>query len=178
VAGILYANRIEVIDAAIYSRQPVDAGEEAEALDIFRVRDGLGRAVMDEGRWKKVRQDLEAVLSGQAKTEALVAARPRGDSIAAWLTPAVPSEVKMDNDVSRDFTVVEVITEDRPGVLYAITRTLFNEGLDIHRSKIATEANRAIDVFYVRDKANLVKITDPERMTRLKSRLLHLLAER
>ncbi|HVZ86592.1 MAG TPA: [protein-PII] uridylyltransferase [Polyangia bacterium] len=178
MAGVLYANRIEVIDAAIYSRQPVDAGEEAEALDIFRVRDGLGRAVMDEGRWKKVRHDLDAILSGSIRTEALVAARPRGDSIAAWLTPAVPSEVKMDNDVSRDFTVVEIITEDRPGVLYAITRTLFNEALDIHRSKIATEANRAIDVFYVRDKANLVKITDPERMTRLKSRLLDLLADR
>jgi hypothetical protein len=30
----------------------------------------------------------------------------------------------------------------------------------------------------VRDKANLVKITDPERMARLKSRLLDLLADR
>jgi [protein-PII] uridylyltransferase len=178
VAGVLYANRIEVVDAAIYSRQPVDAREEAEALDVFRVRDGLGRPVMDEGRWKKVRADLEAVLSGKVKGEALVAARPRGDSIAAWLTPAVPTEVKLDNDVSRDFTVVEVITEDRPGVLYAITRALFNEGLDIHRSKIATEANRAIDVFYVRDKANLVKITDPERMVRFKSALQSLLAGR
>lgn len=59
-----------------------------------------------------------------------------------------------------------------------MTRTLYDENLDIHRSKIATEANRAIDVFYVRDKANLVKITDPERMVRLKSRLLDLLADR
>ena len=82
VAGVLYANRIEVVDAAIYSRQPVDAGEEAEALDVFRVRDGMRRPVMDEGRWKKVREDLEAVLSGKVTGEALVAARPRGDSIA------------------------------------------------------------------------------------------------
>ncbi|HEX3903156.1 MAG TPA: [protein-PII] uridylyltransferase [Polyangia bacterium] len=178
VAGVLYANRIEVVDAAIYSRQPIDPGEEAEALDIFRVRDGMRRPVMDEGRWKKVREDLEAVLTGKVKGEALVAARPRGDSIAAWRTPAVPTEVKIDNDVSRDFTVLEIVTEDRAGVLYAMTRTLFNESLDIHRSKIATEANRAIDVFYVRDKANLVKITDPERMVRLKTTLLDLLAER
>ncbi len=178
VAGVLYANRIEVVDAAIYSRQPVDPDEEAEALDVFRVRDGMRRPVMDEGRWKKVRDDLENVLSGKAKTAALVAARPRGDSIAAWRTPAVPTEVKLDNDVSRDFTVLEIVTEDRPGVLYQMTRTLFDENLDIHRSKIATEANRAIDVFYVRDKANLVKITDPERMVRLKSRLLDLLADR
>ena len=108
---------------------------------------------MDEGQWRRSREDLEAVLSGKVKVEALVAARPSGDSIAAWRTPAVPTELKIDNERSRDFTVVEVITEDRPGVLYAITRTLFDEGLDIHRSKIATEANRAVDVFYLRDKA-------------------------
>jgi [protein-PII] uridylyltransferase len=178
VAGVLYANRIEVVDAAIYSRQPVEAGEPAEALDVFRVRDGLGRPVTDEARWKKVRDDLESVLSGQVLAEALVAARPRGDSIAAWRTPAVPTELKLDNDVSRDFTVVEIVTEDRPGTLYAIARTLFVEGLDIHRSKIASEANRAIDVFYVRDRATMEKITDPARMARLRSRLLDLLAQR
>lgn len=70
----------------------------------------MRRPVMDEGRWKKVREDLENVLSGKATTAALVAARPRGDSIAAWRTPAVPTEVKIDNDVSRDFTVLEIVT--------------------------------------------------------------------
>ena len=88
----------------------------------------------------------------------------------------MPTELKLDNDVSRDFTVVEIVTEDRPGVLYAIARTLFTEGLDIHRSKIATEANRAIDVFYVRDKASMEKITDPARQADLRETLLALLA--
>jgi [protein-PII] uridylyltransferase len=178
VAAVLYANRIEVVDAAIYSRQPVDPREEAEALDIFRVRDAMGRAVTDEPRWKKVREDLESVLSGKITGEALVGSRPRTESVAAWRTPAVPTELKIENDVSRDFTVLEVVTEDKPGTLYAISRTLFVEGLDIHRSKIATEANRAIDVFYVRDKATLVKITDPARQAQLKRRLLELLARR
>jgi [protein-PII] uridylyltransferase len=178
VAGVLYANRIEVVDAAIYSRHPVDPGEVAEALDVFRVRDSVGRPVTNEARWTKVRDDLEAVLSGQVKAETLVAARPRADPIAAWRTPAVPTEIKLDNDVTRDFTVLEIVTEDRPGTLYAIGRTLYMDGLDIHRSKIASEANRAIDVFYVRDKATMEKITDPARMTRLTSRLLDLLSRR
>ena len=104
--------------------------------------------------------------------ETLVASRPKSDSVAAWRTPEVPTELKIDNDVSRNFTVVEVITEDRPGVLYAITRTLFASGLDIHRSKIATEANRAVDVFYVRDKATGDKITDSARTAALRESLL------
>lgn len=178
VAGVLYANRIEVVDAAIYSRQAADRGERAEALDIFRVRDGLGNAVTDDARWKKVREDLEAVLSGALPIERLVASRPSGDSVAAWRTPVVPTELKVDNGVSRDFTVVEVITEDRPGVLYAIARTLFAQGLDIHRSKIATEANRAIDVFYVRDKASAEKILDPDRLAALRRALLESLPRR
>ena len=172
VTGVLHANRIDVVDAAIYSRESVDAAEPAEALDVFRVRDGMGRAVTDEVRWRKIRDDLEAVLSGKIKVETLVASRPRTDSVAAWRTPEVPTELKIDNEVSRDFTVVEVITEDRAGVLYAITRTLFAQGLDIHRSKIATEANRAVDVFYVRDKASGEKITLPARRDALRAALL------
>ena len=128
--------------------------------------------VLDEGRWRKVRQELEAVLSGKMKLTDLVATRPKTESVVAWKTPAVPTELKVDNGVSRDFTVVEVITEDRPGVLYAITRTLAAEGLDIHRSKIATEANRAIDVFYVRDKATGAKIMDTDRIEALRAALL------
>jgi [protein-PII] uridylyltransferase len=172
VAGVLYANRIEVVDAAIYSRAAADPKDPAEALDIFRVRDSLGRAVTDDGRWRKVRLELEAVLSGKIKVTDLVASRPQGESVVAWKTPAVPTELKVDNGVSRDFTVVEVIAEDRPGVLYAITGTLAAQGLDIHRSKIATEANRVIDVFYVRDKATGEKVTDSGRLEGLRAALL------
>jgi len=171
VTGVLHANRIDVVDAAIYSRESSQPGEPAEALDVFRVRDSMGRAVTDEVRWRKIREDLEAVLSGRVKVETLVASRPRTDSVAAWKTPEVPTEVKIDNEVSRDFTVVEVITEDRPGVLYAITRTLFTQGLDIHRSKIATEANRAVDVFYVRGNATGAKVTDEARREALRAAL-------
>jgi [protein-PII] uridylyltransferase len=171
VTGVLHANRIDVVDAAIYSRESGDPGQPGDALDVFRVRDSLGRAVTDEVRWRKIREDLEAVLSGRIKAQTLVASRPKTDSVAAWRTPEVPTELKIDNDVSRDFTVVEVITEDRAGVLYAITRTLFDQGLDIHRSKIATEANRAVDVFYVRDKASGEKVTHPARIAALRAAL-------
>ncbi|MEA2700983.1 MAG: [protein-PII] uridylyltransferase, partial [Myxococcales bacterium] len=171
VAGVLHANRLDVVDAAIYSRKATVPDQTAEALDIFRVRDSIGNAVTDENRWQKIRADLEAVVSGKVKVETLVASRPRSDSVAAWRTPEVPTEVKIDNQVSRGFTVVEVISEDRPGLLYAITRTLFASGLDIHRSKIATEANRAVDVFYVRDKASGEKITDSDRSQALREAL-------
>jgi [protein-PII] uridylyltransferase len=164
VAGVLHANRIEVVDAAIYCRDS-SSGGPGEALDVFRVRDSYGRSVTDESKWKKIRQDLEVVLSGKVRVEVLVSTRARSGTVASWKTPEVPTEVRVDNQGSRDFTVLELITGDRPGVLYAIARTLFMQGLDIHRSKIATEANRVVDTFYLRDKATGEKVTDPVRIS-------------
>ena len=86
VAGVLYANRIEVVDAAIYSRQPADKSESREALDVFRVQDSMARPVTAEARWTKVREDLESVVSGRIKAEILVAGRPRTESVASWKT--------------------------------------------------------------------------------------------
>jgi [protein-PII] uridylyltransferase len=57
----------------------------------------------------------------------------------------------VDNAVSQEFSVIDVYTQDRLGVLYTITRTLAQLKLDIQLSKVATEASRVADVFYVRE---------------------------
>jgi [protein-PII] uridylyltransferase len=171
VAGVLHANRINIVDAAIYSRVST-SDQGAEALDIFRVRDSYGHLVTDEARWAKIRADLEMVISGKVEVGTLLSGRTRGDSITTWKVPEVPTEIKIDNQGSRNFTIIEVITGDYPGVLYTIARTLFDQGLDIHRSKIATEANRVVDTFYLRDRASGQKVTDPTITTQLREALL------
>jgi len=75
------------------------------------------------------------------------------------VVPAVRTEIEVDNEVSAGFSVIDVYTQDRLGVLYSITQTLADLGLDIHLSKIATEASRVADVFYVREQAG-GKLTD------------------
>ena len=69
------------------------------------------------------------------------------------MTPPVRTEIEVDNDVSSDFSVLDVYTQDRPGVLYAITQTLAEAALDIHLSKVSTEGVRVADVFYVQTAA-------------------------
>jgi [protein-PII] uridylyltransferase len=166
--GVLFANRIDILDAAIYSREPTTKGGRGEALDIFRISRGPEGAVTDPARIDAIRRDLEAVLEGRTTVEALVASRPVGPSLYARAKPEVPStEVKIDNDISRDFTVIDVFTEDRPGVLYNIARTLHEQGLDIHRSKVGVEADRVADIFYVRDNATNQKILEPRRLEEL-----------
>ena len=90
LTGVLFANRIDILDAAIYSREAVGHGDKGEALDIFRVRRPPDGAVTDEGRLAAIRRDLEAVLEGRFTVEKLVASRPVGPSLYERAKPEVP----------------------------------------------------------------------------------------
>ena len=59
----------------------------------------------------------------------------------------VATEVTIDNRSSEQFTVIDVFTQDRVGLLFAITHTLFNLGMLIHLARISTNADQALDVF-------------------------------
>ena len=60
-----------------------------------------------------------------------------------------PTEVRIDNSLSADFTIVEVFTFDRTGLLYALARKLHDLGLVIRHAKIGTYLDQVVDVFYV-----------------------------
>ena len=59
--------------------------------------------------------------------------------------------VEVRNDASDFATVIEVGAPDRLGLLYDVTRTFADEGLDVHLAKVATYEDRVVDAFYVRD---------------------------
>ncbi len=168
VAGVFFANRIDILDAAIYSREAVTGRDQGEALDVFRIRKEPDGAVTDKHRIASIQADLEAVLAGRATVDALLARRPRTLSIIDRAKPEVPpTEVRVDNEISPVFTVLDVFTEDKPGVLYTITRTLAEHGLDIHRSRVGVAGDRVADIFYLRDIATGGKLTDPARLNAL-----------
>ena len=86
------------------------------------------------------------------------------------------TEVTVDNRSSEQFTVIDVFTQDRVGLLFTITHTLFRLGLLIHLARISTNADQALDVFYVSDREGR-KLTDLAVMRELRETLLLKLAE-
>jgi [protein-PII] uridylyltransferase len=78
--------------------------------------------------------------------------------------------VKFENELSDDFTIIDVFASDSPGLLFRITRALSREGLVIGRGRISTEADRAIDSFYVVDKSGK-KITAAGRLNGIRQTL-------
>src|SRR5262249_14443480 len=141
------------------------------ALDVFTVRDRGGRPIpAADPRWQRVDEDLARVLGGEEPAADLGERRRGKGGLPRPVTPEGPTEVEIDNDISQHYTVIDVFTHDRPGVLYAITRTLTELGLDIALSKVATEAERVADIFYVS------KTSDPERLAAIAERLRAALA--
>jgi [protein-PII] uridylyltransferase len=63
----------------------------------------------------------------------------------------VNTSITFDNDGSEIYTIIEVDTRDRPGLLYDLTRTLANANVYIASAVIATYGEQVVDTFYVKD---------------------------
>jgi [protein-PII] uridylyltransferase len=61
----------------------------------------------------------------------------------------VSTEIAVDQSASRQHSVIEVLTKDKPGLLFTIAQALHDVGLSIALAKVSTEGTRATDVFYV-----------------------------
>jgi [protein-PII] uridylyltransferase len=88
------------------------------------------------------------------------------------LTPQF-TEVRIDNYLSENFTIVEVFTFDRPGLLYALARKLHDIGLVIRHAKIGTYIDQVVDVFYVTARENGQKIYDEGYLNHIKYEMYH-----
>jgi [protein-PII] uridylyltransferase len=89
--------------------------------------------------------------------------------------PLPQNKVKIDNKTSEKYTIVEVSTHDRLGILYKLTKALIEMNTRLRRAIITTEGNRVIDTFYITD-IDYKKITDEEFLRKLKENLLSVIS--
>jgi [protein-PII] uridylyltransferase len=82
----------------------------------------------------------------------------------------IPTVVTLDNATSDTRTIIDMQAEDRPGLLYDISRTLAALYVNVHLAKISTEKGAAIDSFYVTDHIG-AKILSPEREKAIQQKL-------
>ncbi len=167
IAGALTANNLNILSARITTRNT------GVAIDVFRVSHlmGANSMAMEDDRWRRVERDLDQVIVGRQDIAALVATANQVQTAGRKFTRHVATEVAVDNRSSEQFTVIDVFTQDRIGLLFAITHTLFKLGLRIHLARISTNADQALDVFYVSDRDGN-KIVELDRMRELKARLV------
>ena len=161
-AGAIAMSGGSIVDAKVFTTT------DGFALDVFSVQDAEGEAFSDTERLARLRQTITRTLRGEIwpKRE-LMARRPLKSKASAF---KVRPKVLFDNEASRLATVVEVECLDRVGLLYDVTQALFESGLSITTSMVATYGEKAVDVFYVRDGFGH-KIIHPERLASIEKRL-------
>lgn len=168
--GVLLAHGMNILTASI------NTSRSGLALDIFRLSHGdpsrgdQAEAVQREERWERIIVSLNRVLTDELDVEQLVASSQRETVLTKKFVPRVATEIEIDNEVSDHFTVLDVYTQDRVGILFAITNTLFHLGLSIHIAKITTNVDQVLDVFYVTDAAGK-KIVDQVRLEHIQAEL-------
>jgi [protein-PII] uridylyltransferase len=156
IAGCLALEGLSILTANVFTT------EDGVAVDLFDV-EGIFEPDVREETWRALRGLLRKAIEGRVSLDHKV---PEKRDRYPGPRRAVPITVAVDNDASDFFTIVEVGTADRIGLLYEITRTLAELELDVHLAKIATYADRVVDAFYVRDSVGR-KIVDDDRVAEI-----------
>jgi [protein-PII] uridylyltransferase len=157
IAGCLALVGLSILTAQVFTTV------DGTAVDIFEVEGAFEPDVPDD-RWRELDSTLGAVIEGRIALDRRVA-----DKRARY--PAAPSHsvsVTVDNGASDFATVIEVGGPDRIGLLHDITGALADLRLDVRVAKVATYADRVVDVFYVRDAVG-AKVTDAAQIAEIEA---------
>jgi [protein-PII] uridylyltransferase len=156
IAGVLAAKGLQTLDAQILTLA------DGMVVDVFRVQDPDCPDGPPPSRTRDVSESIVAVLEGRRPVEALLQEATRFGQSRHGVPLREPTVVQVDNDSSERFTIIDVFADDRQGLLYVITRAIFDIGLSVHAARISTRLDQVVDVFYATDQAG-GKIDDPGR---------------
>ncbi len=162
IAGSFAVVPLNILSADIYTR-----GDNV-VLDIFRVCDTRFRAVTDARDQALVESTLRSALTDAEFDFAPLLDRARG-SVPRLSRHGLdfPTRVTVENKAHPIYTLVQVQTPDRLGLLYDVLTAFGQENVSIALSRISTEKGAAIDTFYVADHNTRGKITDSARIAAL-----------
>ncbi len=142
IAGALALVGANVVDARTYT------SKDGYATAVFWLQDHDG-APFEEAKLPRLRSMIEKILGGEVKATDALASRDRIKKRERAFR--VPTSITFDNEGSDIYTIIEVETRDRPGLLYDLTRAMASANVYIASALIATYGAQAVDTFYVKD---------------------------
>jgi [protein-PII] uridylyltransferase len=166
IAGSFSVVPLNILSADIFPR------EDHTVLGVFRVCDTKGRAVTDERELNLVEDTARQAFETEHFEFAPFLERARRKMQprrAADLE--FPTGIAVDNNAHPTYTLIQIETPDRVGLLYDLLTAIGEEAVNIVLSRISTQKGAAVDTFYVTDGSGRSKITDPNRIDRLQRRL-------
>ena len=142
LAGALALVGANVVDARTYTTK------DGYATSVFWVQDSES-AQYEKSRLARLRTMINKTLKGEVVARDALKYRDKIKKRERDFK--VPTVITFDNTGSDIYTIIEVDTRDRPGLLFELTKTLSNSNIYIASAVIATYGEQAVDVFYVKD---------------------------
>lgn len=165
MAGVLAAWGMNIVTADAFSNA------KNVVVDNFRFTDTFRTLELNVSEHAAFVASVHDVMAGKIPVEKLLAARRRGRRKAP-LTE-VETRIDFDDEASSHSTLLQIVAQDMPGLLRAVSQTIAAMGCNIEVALIDTEGETAIDVFYVTRAA--MKL-DVEQQTVLRDELLKAIA--
>jgi len=142
LAGALALVGANVVDARTYT------SKDGYATAAFWVQDSDGTPY-EASRLTRLRTMIERTLRGEVVARDAIKEKDKFKKREKAFN--VATNISFDNDGSEIYTIIEVDTRDRPGLLFDLTRTLANLNIYIASAVIATYGEQVVDTFYVKD---------------------------
>jgi [protein-PII] uridylyltransferase len=159
LAGAFSSFGLDILKAEAF------ANAKGLVLDTFVFADPRRTLELNPSEADRLQELIRKVATGKQDVQKLLKNRPQPDSRRV----AEPPSVEFDSDACDTATLVEIIAEDRPGLLHNLATVFSSAACNIDVVLIDTKGKRAIDVFYVAHQG--AKLT-PETQATLKERLL------
>jgi [protein-PII] uridylyltransferase len=167
LAGALALVGANVVDARTYT------SKDGYATAVFWVQDAEGKPY-EISRLPRLRGMIEKTLKGEVLAREALADRDKVKKRDREFR--FPTHITFDNEGSEIYTIIEVDTRDRPGLLFDLTRTLATNTIYIASAVIATYGAQVVDTFYVKDMFGL-KLHQKHRQDALEKKLRQAIAE-
>lgn len=141
LAGTLSSFGMNILKAEAFANQ------KGDVLDTFSFADPMRTLELNPAETDRLKSMIRRAVLGKEDVQRLLRgrAKPAAPSKRAEVKPTVA----FDGEASESATLVEIVAEDRPGLLYDLASTISSAGCSIDVVLIDTEAHKALDVFYI-----------------------------
>lgn len=145
ICGSISISDCNIHDASIFTRK------DGIIIDTFRITDFVSQKPLTEEHFEILAENITRVLLGNFDIEkAFEEHREKWKRVDNQIQTKIDVEVNFEDHPV--YSIIDIHTSDRIGLLYLITRKLTELELNIYFAKIGTKLNGAFDSFYVLDK--------------------------
>ena len=170
ICGTITASDINIVGARIFTR------EDGIIIDTFLVTNPGGGNIISPDTQRLFKDNITSVISHETGVRELIESHHRRWRRRKRNVVFSPPRVRVHNDVSSNYTILDVFAIDYAGLLYDITSVLASLDIDIHTARIGTDEDQVADAFYIQN-ADGGKIEDDAAIETLKSEIIGRLEE-